>query len=81
MSDSYQKPDQNKIVTLKDIANKLRIHSVESTDAANSGYVTDFGRKFLGYCFIDKTVMPPMNFCANISTRRECEFHGMFYCA
>lgn len=45
MSDSYQKPDQNKIVTLKDIANKLRIHSIESTDAANSGYVTDqFGR-------------------------------------
>ena len=39
MSGSYQKPDQKKIVTLKDIANKLRIHSIESTDAANSGCV------------------------------------------
>ena len=42
MADSYQKPDQKKIVALKDIANKLRVHSIESTDAANSGCVQTF---------------------------------------
>ena len=34
---SYQKPDAKKVQQLKDIANKMRIHSVNMTAAANSG--------------------------------------------
>ena len=34
---SYQKPDAKKVQTLYDIANKMRIHSVNMTAAANSG--------------------------------------------
>ena len=38
MSDEgYHKPDEKRIQTLKDIANKLRIHSINSTNAAGSG--------------------------------------------
>jgi transketolase len=34
---SYQKPDAKMVQALKDIANKMRIHSVNMTSAANSG--------------------------------------------
>ena len=34
---SYQKPDEKRIQTLRDIANKMRIHSVNMTQASNSG--------------------------------------------
>lgn len=34
---SYQKPDQKRIQTLRDIANKMRIHSVNMTQASGSG--------------------------------------------
>ncbi len=37
---SYQKPDANKVQLLKDIANKMRIHSINMTTASNSGSVT-----------------------------------------
>ena len=36
---SYHRPDQKKLQLLNDIANKLRIHSIESTNASKSGYV------------------------------------------
>ncbi|PVD25166.1 hypothetical protein C0Q70_15664 [Pomacea canaliculata] len=39
MSD-YHRPDAKLLQTLKDIANKLRIHSIESTNASNSGHPT-----------------------------------------
>lgn len=39
MSD-YHRPDSKTLQTLKDVANKLRIHSIESTDASNSGHPT-----------------------------------------
>lgn len=35
----YHKPDSNYLQDLKDIANKLRIHSVKATSASNSGSV------------------------------------------
>lgn len=35
---AYHRPDQNKLQLLNDIANKLRIHSIESTNASKSGY-------------------------------------------
>ena len=41
MEDSYHRPDQKKLQTLKDIANKLRIESIDSTTAAGSGWVSN----------------------------------------
>lgn len=38
--EGYHKPDEKRIQTLKDIANKLRIHSINSTNAAGSGHPT-----------------------------------------
>ena len=37
---SYHRPDQKKLQLLNDIANKLRIHSIESTNASKSGHPT-----------------------------------------
>lgn len=37
---NYHRPDSKKIQNLKDIANKLRIHSIEATNASNSGHPT-----------------------------------------
>uniref|UniRef100_A0A2C9JCY4 Transketolase n=1 Tax=Biomphalaria glabrata TaxID=6526 RepID=A0A2C9JCY4_BIOGL len=34
----YHRPDAQTIQSLKDIANKLRIHSIEATNASNSGH-------------------------------------------
>jgi transketolase len=36
---TYHKPEGRTIQELKDIANKLRIHSITATNAAKSGYV------------------------------------------
>ncbi|KAK8729055.1 hypothetical protein OTU49_008607 [Cherax quadricarinatus] len=36
----YHKPDANNLQELKDIANKLRIHSIKGTSASNSGHPT-----------------------------------------
>ncbi|XP_064633297.1 transketolase-like [Lineus longissimus] len=36
----YHKPDERKIQALKDLANKLRIDSIEMTNASNSGHPT-----------------------------------------
>ncbi|KAK7102916.1 hypothetical protein V1264_021071 [Littorina saxatilis] len=36
----YHCPDAKRLQTLKDIANKLRIHCIESTNASNSGHPT-----------------------------------------
>jgi transketolase len=36
----YHRPDSKAVQTLKDIANKLRIHSIEATNASNSGHPT-----------------------------------------
>lgn len=36
----YHRPDAKLLQTLRDIANKLRIHSIESTNASNSGHPT-----------------------------------------
>lgn len=33
----YHRPDAKSLQNLKDIANKLRIHSIQMTDASNSG--------------------------------------------
>ncbi|XP_069141582.1 transketolase-like isoform X1 [Argopecten irradians] len=35
---SYHRPDAGLLQNLKDIANKLRIHSINATDASNSGH-------------------------------------------
>ena len=35
----YHRPDQKKIQALKDLANKLRVDSIEMTNASGSGYV------------------------------------------
>ncbi|XP_071497384.1 transketolase-like isoform X1 [Diadema antillarum] len=40
MADPYHRPDNKKLQALKDIANKLRIHSISSTSAAGSGHPT-----------------------------------------
>uniref|UniRef100_A0A0B6XYR0 Transketolase n=1 Tax=Arion vulgaris TaxID=1028688 RepID=A0A0B6XYR0_9EUPU len=37
---NYHRPDSKTVQSLKDIANKLRIHSIESTNASNSGHPT-----------------------------------------
>ncbi|XP_076043912.1 transketolase-like protein 2 isoform X2 [Oratosquilla oratoria] len=37
---AYHKPDTNVLQELKDIANKLRIHSIKQTSASNSGHPT-----------------------------------------
>ncbi|XP_035237604.1 transketolase-like isoform X1 [Anguilla rostrata] len=37
---NYHKPDEKKLQGLKDIANKLRIHSIRATCASNSGHPT-----------------------------------------
>ncbi|KAK3602932.1 hypothetical protein CHS0354_039350 [Potamilus streckersoni] len=37
---AYHRPDAKTLQTLKDIANKLRIHSIEATQASNSGHPT-----------------------------------------
>jgi len=37
---SYHRPDSKAIQNLKDIANKLRVHSIEATNASNSGHPT-----------------------------------------
>uniref|UniRef100_A0A8C2G9K2 Transketolase n=1 Tax=Cyprinus carpio TaxID=7962 RepID=A0A8C2G9K2_CYPCA len=37
---SYHKPDEKTLQALKDIANKLRIHSIKQTCASNSGHPT-----------------------------------------
>uniref|UniRef100_A0A671QIC4 transketolase n=1 Tax=Sinocyclocheilus anshuiensis TaxID=1608454 RepID=A0A671QIC4_9TELE len=37
---SYHKPDEKTLQALKDIANKLRIHSIKETCASNSGHPT-----------------------------------------
>jgi len=34
---TYHRPDAKFIQSLKDVANKLRIHSINSTNASNSG--------------------------------------------
>ena len=39
---NYHKPEGRTIQELKDIANKLRIHSVIATSASKSGYVNIF---------------------------------------
>ena len=39
MENAYHKPDERTLQALQDIATKLRIHSIESTNAAGSGYV------------------------------------------
>ena len=39
MEDTYHRPDQKTLQALKDMANKLRIDSIESTNTAGSGYV------------------------------------------
>ncbi|XP_074644799.1 transketolase-like protein 2 [Tubulanus polymorphus] len=36
----YHRPDSNKLQALKDLANKLRVHSIEATNASNSGHPT-----------------------------------------
>ncbi len=36
---AFQPPDAKKLQTLSDIANKMRIHSVNMTQASGSGYV------------------------------------------
>lgn len=38
--DSYHCPDAKRLQTLRDIANKLRIHCIEATNASNSGHPT-----------------------------------------
>jgi len=38
--ETYHRPDQKKIQALNDVANKLRIHSIEATNASNSGHPT-----------------------------------------
>ena len=43
MEKAYHKPDERTLQALQDIATKLRIHSIESTNTAGSGYVfTEF---------------------------------------
>ncbi|BFZ10767.1 hypothetical protein BsWGS_13806 [Bradybaena similaris] len=37
---NYHRPGSKTVQTLKDIANKLRIHSIEATNASNSGHPT-----------------------------------------
>uniref|UniRef100_A0AAQ5ZZW1 Transketolase n=2 Tax=Amphiprion ocellaris TaxID=80972 RepID=A0AAQ5ZZW1_AMPOC len=37
---SYHKPDEKTLQGLRDIANKLRIHSIKATSASNSGHPT-----------------------------------------
>lgn len=37
MSGDYHRPDAKIVSELKDMANKLRIHSITATDASNSG--------------------------------------------
>ena len=39
LENAYHKPDEKTLQALQDIATKLRIHSIESTNAAGSGYV------------------------------------------
>ena len=39
MEKAYHKPDERTLQALQDIATKLRIHSIESTNTAGSGYV------------------------------------------
>ena len=39
MENAYHKLDERTLQALQDIATKLRIHSIESTNAAGSGYV------------------------------------------
>lgn len=39
---NYHKPESKIIQELKDIAMKLRIHSIEATQASKSGYVEYF---------------------------------------
>lgn len=41
MGEAYHRPDQKTLQALKDMANKLRIHSIESTNTAGSGYVNE----------------------------------------
>ncbi|XP_028906993.1 transketolase [Ornithorhynchus anatinus] len=38
--EDYHKPDQQKLQALKDMANRLRIHSIQATTAAGSGHPT-----------------------------------------
>ncbi|KAM9101437.1 transketolase [Sarcophilus harrisii] len=38
--EDYHKPDQQKLQALKDVANRLRIHSIQATTAAGSGHPT-----------------------------------------
>ncbi|KAL7859967.1 hypothetical protein SRHO_G00151140 [Serrasalmus rhombeus] len=38
--ESYHKPDEKTLQGLKDVANKLRIHSIKATCASNSGHPT-----------------------------------------
>ena len=38
---NYHRPDAKVIQNLKDIANKLRIHSINATNASNSGWACD----------------------------------------
>lgn len=40
MGEAYHRPDQKTLQALKDMANKLRIHSIESTNTAGSGHPT-----------------------------------------
>ena len=35
--ESYHRPDAKKIQELNDVANKLRVHSIQATNASNSG--------------------------------------------
>ena len=39
MRDTYHRPDQKTLQDLKDMAIKLRIDSIQSTNTAGSGYV------------------------------------------
>lgn len=39
MEGGYHRPDKKTLQALEDMANKLRIHSIESTNTAGSGYV------------------------------------------
>ena len=42
MEEAYHCPDQKKLQALRDMANLLRIHSIESTNTAGSGWVCYF---------------------------------------
>ena len=89
MEDTYHRPDQKTLQALKDMANRLRIDSIESTNTAGSGYVQyavilmlNFAARFnsqVALNFLILSFRHPSSCCSMAEVMSVLFFHTMRY--